>query len=70
MKEEPAPICFQLKLVRRHQAHERSSSIFNTPAPGAPLQLSQLTLSSLLLSFQVSLPQPPGKVPAESLMVS
>lgn len=51
MEEEPAPICLRLKLMRRHQACERSSNIFNTPALGDPSQLSQLTLSTLLLSF-------------------
>lgn len=67
MKEESASICFQLKLLRRHQAHERSSSILNTPALGDPLQLSQLKLSSLLLSSEVS-PSPfAGKAPAKSL---
>lgn len=70
MKEEHAPICFQPKLARRHRPHGRSSGIFITPALGATFQLSQLTLPTLLLSFQVSLPQVPGKVPAEGLMVS
>lgn len=67
---EPVPVYFQLKLARTHQACERSCSILNTPALGAPLQQSQLMLSTLLLSFQVSLLQLPGKVPAESLMIS
>lgn len=36
MKEEPAPIHFQLKLARRHQPRGRSSGIFITPVLGAP----------------------------------
>lgn len=64
MKEEPAPICFQLKLVRRQEARATSSST------GTPLQVSQLTLSTLLLPCQGSLAQLPGKVPVERLMVS
>lgn len=36
VKEETAPICFHLKLARRHQAHERSSSFFNYTSTGSP----------------------------------
>lgn len=64
MKEEPAPICFQLKLVRRHEARARS------PSTGTPLQVSQLAPSTLLLPFEGALAQLPGKVPAERPMVS